>query len=246
MEQFSRLSCFVKCETKGRGHSWETAKKGDSLLLIFYTPNDFDHVNVSWLLLEGPFRSSGRRIISLVTLLPAMPPVQQCKASLQIRQCYRWSVFCAPSRQAHHFRRDVRHDLTPSLEIWVPPPPSNIMTRSPRLIPTGGCSYLFGSASECVVSVLPRRRANHDKSLKPFEDTGYPLDHTWLIQMAFTWEQFKATEDQQDKKSLSCSVAKVNASMRHRMRKSCTSISLFHLQQNQYENFVFILCFIQA
>lgn len=111
---------------------------------------------------------------------------------------------CPPSRQPRHFRRDVRHDLTSSLEIWVPPPPSNIMTcrSSLRLIPTGGCSDSFGSASECVVSLLPRRRANHDKSLKPFDDTGYPLDHTWLIQMAFPWEQFKATEDQQDKKSL--------------------------------------------
>lgn len=179
--------------------------KEDSLLLISYNPNDFGHVDVSWLLREGPFRSSRRRIISLVTLLPAMSPVLRCKALLQIRQCYRWSVFCTPSWQPHHFRRDVHHDLTSSPEIWVPPPSSNIMTccSSLRLIPTGGCSYSFGSASDCVVSLLPRRRANHDKSLKPFEDTRYPLDHTWLIQMAFSWEQFKATEDQQDKKSQS-------------------------------------------
>lgn len=211
--QFSRQSCFVKCETKRWGRSREAAPKGDSLLLISCNPKDFGHVDVSWLLLEGPFRSSRRRIISLVTLLPATPPVLRCKASLQIRQCYRWSLFCAPSRQPRHFRRDVRRDLTSSLEIWVPPPPSNIMTcrSSLRLIPTGGCSYSFGSASDCVVSLPPGRRANHDKSLKPFDDTRYPPDRTWLIQMAFPWEQFKATEDQQDKKSfLLCRQSKRN------------------------------------
>lgn len=178
--QFSLQSCFVKCETKGRGHRWETAQKETVLLLISHNPNDFGHVDVSWLILEGPFGSSKRRIISLVTLLPTMPPLLRCEASLQIRQRYRWSVFCAPSRQPHHFRGDVRHDLTSSLEIWVPPPLSNIMTccSSLRLIPTGGCSDSFGSASNCVVSLLPRRQANHDKYLKPFDGAGYPLDHT--------------------------------------------------------------------
>lgn len=146
---------------------------GKRLLLISYNPDHSGHVDVSWQLLEGPFGSSRRRIISLVTLLPAKPPVLRCKALLQIRQCYRWSVFQNHLDKPTVFPSDVRHDLTSSLEIWVPPPSSNIMTRcsSPRLIPTGGRSDSFGSASDSVVSLLPRRRANHDKSLKPLDDT---------------------------------------------------------------------------
>lgn len=82
MELSSCQSHCVKCETKSRNCSWKTAQKKapltDRLLLIPDKPNDFGYVQVSWLLLEmskGPFRSSKTRIISLVILLPAMPPV---------------------------------------------------------------------------------------------------------------------------------------------------------------------------
>lgn len=75
-----------------------------SLVVSSVKPNDFGHVDVSWLLLEaceGPLRSSRRQMISLVILLRASP---------RICQPYSWSIFCARSWQPHHFT--VTSDMT--------------------------------------------------------------------------------------------------------------------------------------
>lgn len=111
------LSSRQKCETKGRDHGWETAQKEasltDSLLLIPDNPNDFGHVDVSWLLLEasdGPFRSSRRQIISLVILLPVMPPVLR----LQDHKRRRTSVSLTVGASS-------AHDLDiPTISPWHP------------------------------------------------------------------------------------------------------------------------------